>query len=139
MPRPLVLIIDDDREVRALERLALKLLYNVEEAEDGVTGWERIRALMPMVVVTDMGMPGINGLDLSRMIKETPETAHIAVIIVTGATKGEELPDGFWKHGTLADDFIQKPFDASRLVGAVQAQVERIVGFKPLPPGRGEY
>ena len=139
MARPLVLIVDDDKEVRALERLALKSLFRVEEAEDGLTAWGRIRELLPMVVVTDMGMPGIDGLELTKLIKETAETARTAVILVTGATQGEDLPEGFWKIGTAADEFIQKPFEASRLVAAVQKQVERIMDFKPLPPGTGSY
>lgn len=139
MARPLVLIIDDDPEVRNFEAVTLKRLFRVEEAPDGLTGLARVRELRPMVVVTDMVMPGINGLDLSQKIKADPDLASVAVILVTGATQGEELPDGFWKLGTVADDFLQKPFDASALLAAVQKQVERLLDFKPLPPGRGTY
>jgi len=139
MPRPLVLIIDDDVEVRNFERVTLKQLFRVEEAADGLTGLKRARELRPMVVVTDMVMPGVDGLELSKTIKADPDLAKVAVILVTGATQGEELPDGFWKLGTVADDFLQKPFDASTLLAAVQKQVERLLDFKPLPPGRGTY
>lgn len=139
MPRPLVLIVDDDKDVRAMELLALKMLYRVEEAPDGVAGLAKARALKPMVIVSDLGMPGMNGLELCEAIKNDPEFEKTAVILVTGATKGEELPDGFWKLGTQADDFLQKPFSPTALLAAVQKQVERLVGFTPLPPGKGSY
>ncbi|MDX2177702.1 MAG: response regulator [Candidatus Sumerlaeia bacterium] len=139
MPRPLVALIDDDPDVRHLLAMTLKRLYRVETAPDGPAGLELVRAQRPNVVVTDLGMPGLNGLDLCGTIKSDPELARIPVIIITGATRGEELPGGFWRLGTQADDFLQKPFPPEQLLAAVQAQLERAAGYKPLPPGTGSY
>lgn len=139
MPKPKVLIIDDNREVRTLLNIALRQLYDVTEAPDGLLGWRRVEEQRPDVVVTDMAMPGHTGLEIAQRVKAHPELSSTIVILITGAVAGEDLPDAFWKKGTDADEFISKPFDPQVLVAKIQELLERRAGFRPLPPGTGSY
>ncbi|MBI5154671.1 response regulator [Candidatus Poribacteria bacterium] len=134
-----VLICDDEAEVRTLVRLALSPLYPVAEAPDGLAAWKKFEELKPRLVVTDLGMPGMNGLDLAEKIKNHEELGQTPVIILTGATQGEELPGGFWRLGTAADHFIEKPFKPAELLCAVDRLLKQRVHYKPLPPGKGHY
>jgi 2,3-diketo-5-methylthio-1-phosphopentane phosphatase len=139
MAKPLVLLIDDDPDVRALLGLALGMLYRVEFAADGPTGLAKARALRPAVIVTDMGLPGMNGLQISSAVKDDPDLRDTPVVLITGATKGEDLPDGFWRIGTRADEFLQKPFSPNALTAKVQSLLERRAGARPLAAGTGSY
>ena len=135
----LVLLIDDDPEIRQLLRLALHPLYRVVEATDGHDGWAKVREHRPALVVTDLCMPGMNGLDLTDRIKCDNELSGTPVIILTGATAGEELPPGFWKLGTRADGFLEKPIEPSMLCAEIDRVLKNKVQFRPLPPGKGTY
>lgn len=139
MAKPLVLLIDDDADVRALLGLALGMLYRVEMAADGPAGLAKARALRPDVIVTDMGLPGMNGLQITTTVKDDPELRETPVVLITGATKGEDLPDGFWRLGTRADEFLQKPFSPAALTAKVQSLIERRAGAQPLAAGDGAY
>ncbi len=132
-----VLIADDEELVRTVCRLALEDKYTVFEAGNGEEAWKLILAKRPDVVLTDMVMPRLHGLDLADRIKSHPELRFTLVILMTGATEGEELPDGFWRMGTVAEEFIQKPVE----VQAIRAMVDRLIErrVRPVPPPRGGY
>jgi DNA-binding response OmpR family regulator len=137
--KPVVLVVDDDREIRDFLTLAMKPLYEVHVAPDGRAGQARAHELRPHVMVVDLGMPGMNGLELTEYVKGHPELAHTLVLILTGATVGEELPPSFWKMGTSADAFLHKPIDAGTLCAAVDGLLKQRANYRPLPPGRGTY
>ena len=136
---PLVLLIDDDPDIRHVLRLGLQPLYRVVEATDGIDGWNKLRQHRPAIVVTDLGMPGMNGMDLTEKIKSDAEFASTPVIILTGATAGEELPGGFWKLGTQADGFLEKPILPITLCAEIDRVLKKKLDFRPLPPGKGTY
>ncbi|MCB2156835.1 response regulator [bacterium] len=135
----LVLLIDDDPEVRKVLRLGLQPLYRVVEATDGSDGWKKVNEHHPAVIIMDLGMPGMNGLDLTEKIKNEEQLRDIPIIILTGATANEELPGGFWKMGTDAEGFLQKPIDITKLCAEIDRVLKEKHNYRPLPPGKGTY
>lgn len=134
-----VLIVEDDPDVRLILRGHLEPLFKVIEAPDGLAGWKRFEEDKPHLVLTDLGIPGINGLDLTAKIREHPERGNTPVVILTGATRGEELPGGFWKMGTGADAFFEKPIDGAELRATLDRLLKARAGYRELPPGKGHY
>mgnify|MGYP000843935875 CR=1 FL=1 len=130
-----VLIVDDDEIVRSVCRLALVEKYEIYEAEDGEAGWKLALAKRPDLVLTDMVMPKMDGLTLAERIKAHPALKQTLVLMMTGATEGEELPNGFWRMGTAADEFLQKPLDVTVLRATVHGMFEKRIRPQPTPRG----
>lgn len=110
--RPLVLIIDDNSGMRAYLRSILKDKYNVSEAADGQQGLERARREVPKLVVCDVMMPVMDGLEFTRRLKQDTATSHIPVILLTARSLTEQREEGY---GTGADSYLTKPFSGSVL------------------------
>ncbi|MEQ8821668.1 MAG: response regulator [Sumerlaeia bacterium] len=136
-----ILIADDDPDIRLLLRAELEPLYRVIEARDGREAWKLIQEKRPVLIVTDLGMPGIDGLELTKLVKtsEDEELAGTPVVILTGATVSDALPSGFWLKGTNADMFFEKPFDPATLRAGLDRLIKRRMNWKELPPGQGFY
>jgi CheY-like chemotaxis protein len=89
-PRAPVLIADDDPDIRTMVRMLLELDgHRVLEAKDGAVAWEMIQAHSPAVVVADIQMPGMTGLQLCRKVKDSP-LSSIAVIVYTAGMASRE-------------------------------------------------
>lgn len=134
-----VLTVDDDLDVLDLLRIYLEPLYTVLQAKSGIEGYAAFERERPDLVVTDLGMPGMNGLDLAAKIKAHPELGGTPVVILTGATQDEELPGAFWCKFTEADVFFEKPCRAEELRSAIDRLLKKRAGFRELPPGKGHY
>lgn len=130
-----ILVVDDEQMIRSVCRLALQDKYEIHEAEDGEAGWKLALAKRPDLVLTDMVMPKLDGLTLAERIKGHPQLTQTMVLMMTGATEGEELPNGFWRMGTAADEFLQKPLDIATLRATVDGMFEKRVRPKPIPRG----
>lgn len=111
--RPLVLIIDDNNGMRAYLRSILQDHYNVSEAVDGQQGLERARREVPKLVVCDVMMPVMDGLEFTRRLKADTATSHIPVILLTARSLSEQREEGY---GTGADSYLTKPFTGSLLL-----------------------
>lgn len=102
-----IAIIEDNAELREFLVKMLGERYNITEAEDGRTGWEIIIKDLPDIIISDIMMPGMDGIELCRKIKTDVRTSHIPVILLTARTaitfKYEGLETG-------ADEYITKPF-----------------------------
>jgi CheY-like chemotaxis protein len=89
--RPAVLVADDDADVRTMVRMLLELDgHRVIEAKDGTLAWEMIQSHLPAVVVADVQMPGMTGLQLCQKVKETAVSASIRVIVYTAGMASRE-------------------------------------------------
>jgi len=121
-----VLVVDDNADVRQYVRQVLTPEFSVLEAADGTEGAEKAREHLPDVILADVMMPSVDGYEMTRRLKDHPETAAIPVIMVTARASAEEEVEGLQVG---ADDYVTKPFDADVLrqrVGGVITLQERL-------------
>lgn len=114
--RPLVLIIDDNNGMRAYLRSILKGRYNVSEAADGRQGLEKARREVPKLIVCDVMMPVMDGLEFTRQLKEDIATSHIPVVLLTARSLPEQREKGY---ETGADSYLTKPFSGQVLLSRI--------------------
>ncbi|MCS6836252.1 MAG: hybrid sensor histidine kinase/response regulator [Anaerolineae bacterium] len=114
-----VLVVDDSITTRTLEKNILEAVgFEVHVAIDGVEGWSRVLEVLPDVVVSDVEMPHMNGLELTRRIKGDPRTQAIPVVLLTSLSKPEQREEGL-KAG--ADAYLVKSrFDQRELLETIQ-------------------
>ncbi|MEO7213847.1 two-component regulator propeller domain-containing protein [Mucilaginibacter sp.] len=103
-----VLLVEDNDEFRYYLADHLKHYFHVLEAADGKQGWQKALSAHPDLVVSDVGMPYVNGIELSKKIKSDKRTCHIPVILLTAMAKEEEQLKGL-RSG--ANDYLTKPFN----------------------------
>ena len=114
--RPLVLIIDDNASMRSYLRYILSLRYNVMEAQNGEEGLAVAKKNVPQLVVCDVMMPVMDGLEFCRLMKDDVSTCHIPIILLTARTLDEQRAEAY---STGADSYITKPFSAETLEARV--------------------
>ncbi len=105
--RKTILIVEDNEELRFYLKDNLKSDYHIEEATNGKEGWEKTKLLNPDLVVSDIMMPLMDGVELARKIKTETLTAHIPVVLLTAMGSEEKQLEGL-KAGV--NDYITKPF-----------------------------
>jgi signal transduction histidine kinase/ligand-binding sensor domain-containing protein/DNA-binding response OmpR family regulator len=107
-----VLLIEDNDDFRTYLRNQLKPFYKVIEAVDGKEGWQKALSAHPHVIVSDISMPHMDGITLSKKLKDDKRTAHIPIILLTALTG-----DAYQVNGlrTGASDYLTKPFSAEIL------------------------
>ena len=114
-------MVDDDRSLRDALRRALSLAgYDVELAESGQEGLTKIAADEPDAVVLDVGMPGIDGLDVCRRLRAAGN--RVPVLMLTARESVEDRIDGL---DAGADDYLAKPFDVGELKARLRALLRR--------------
>ena len=111
-----IVVVDDDAEIRGYLLSELGDRYNVKAFADAASAWADISVRVPDVVVTDLKMEGMDGIELCGKIKHNPETNHIAVILLTSsadeATQQRSVDSG-------ADRFLSKPLSIDLLKGTI--------------------
>jgi signal transduction histidine kinase/DNA-binding response OmpR family regulator len=119
--KPVVLIVEDNRDTRIL--LADNLLpeYSVREAIDGVAGLKKAREIIPDLIITDLMMPRMDGIELCSHIKADELTSHIPVIMLTARVATE---DKITCLQTGADDYMPKPFHMNELKARMDNLIE---------------
>ena len=112
-----LLIADDEPGVRSLVRMTLlNAAYEIIEAADGVEALERARAEMPSMVLLDVMMPRLSGVDVCRALKEDPGTRAITVVMLTAQAQAYDRENGL---SAGADDYFTKPFSPVALLRKV--------------------
>lgn len=123
MAKPRVLIVEDDADIRELIRYNLEQEgFKVREAATGEEGLVSARKKPPDVVLLDLMLPGIQGLEVCRRLRNLTETRTTPIIMVTA--KGEE-PDIVAGLEMGADDYMSKPFSTRELVARVRSVLRR--------------
>jgi len=102
-----VLLIEDNEDFRAYLKNNLKPYYKVIEAADGREGWQKVLSGHPQVIVSDINMPYMDGIELSNKIKADKRTCHIPIILLTALAGGAHELKGL---KTGASDYLTKPF-----------------------------
>ncbi len=123
MAKETVLIIEDDPDISELVQYNLERSgYRVYCAEDGVLGLDEIKRINPDLLVLDLMLPGIGGMDICKKLRSNKETQFLPIIMLTA--KGEES-DVIVGLEMGADDYVTKPFSPKQLVARVQAVLRR--------------
>ncbi|MEM6737096.1 MAG: tetratricopeptide repeat protein [Bacteroidota bacterium] len=113
----IVLIVEDNPDLRSHMQSLLKEYYQVMESINGKAGIEDALNLVPDVVVTDLMMPEVDGVELCNTLKANEKTSHIPIIMLTAKADRDTKLDGLKKG---ADDFLTKPFDNEELLIRIQ-------------------
>jgi len=114
-----ILIVDDESGARAaLEFLLRREGFQVRDAADGPTAIQECATFRPDLILLDIMMPGMNGFEVCRHIKATPETRLTPVVLVTGLTTTEDRIIGI---NAGADDFLSKPIDLNELLARTRS------------------
>lgn len=114
--KPVVLLIEDNDDLRFYLKDNLKQAFNIIEAVNGKDGWQKTLALHPNLIVSDVSMPEMNGLELCGKIRHDERTAHIPIILLTALTEEEDQLAGTAKG---ANDYITKPFNFEILLSKI--------------------
>ena len=120
-----ILVVEDDLDIRELISFNLANEgHQVFEANDGEVGIDKARNNNPDLILLDLMLPGIQGLDVCRIIKSDQETKEIPIIMVTALGQEEDIVKGL---ETGADDYITKPFSIKVLIARVNAVLKRSI------------
>ena len=114
-----ILIVDDESSARfALELLLRREGFDVHEVHDGASALVECSTFRPDLILLDIMMPGMDGLEVCRRIKSTPETRLTPVVLITGLSATEDRIKGI---NAGADDFLSKPIDFSELLARTRS------------------
>ena len=111
--RPMVMLVEDNIEIRTCLKEMLTPWYDVVESDHGKAAWPIIADQLPDLIISDIAMPEMDGLELTQLIKNDERTNHIPVILLTARGATEHHVEGI---STGADDYITKPFHAQILL-----------------------
>ena len=133
--RPTVLVVDDNTDIRQYERTLLQDEYIVLEAADGKEGLAVALKEVPDLVICDVMMPVMDGLELTEQLKTNTATSHIPVIMLTAKNLEEHRAEGY-EHG--ADSYITKPFHSKVLLARIENLLRQRQLLKNLYQGSKE-
>jgi phosphate regulon transcriptional regulator PhoB len=136
-PKQRILVVDDEQDIVQLVTYNLKKEgYLVEEARTGDEALRLVRERPYQLILLDLMLPGLSGMELCRIFKQDPGTAHVPIIMLTA--RSEEM-DKVMGLETGADDYITKPFSVRELLARVKSVLRRaegvITGRKVLQAG----
>lgn len=115
--KPLVHIIEDNYDMRMVIKDEFKNDYRTIDSQNGVIGFEKTIRNIPDVIISDIQLPGINGVNLCKLLKEDLRTSHIPIVLITGFGDHDEGLINGLENG--ADDYMVKPFSFNILKARV--------------------
>lgn len=121
MDQPLILIVEDEKDIARFIELELQAEgYRTEVAYDGITGLSRFRETSPNLVVMDLMLPVMDGLEVARRIRKT---SNVPIVILTAKDRVEDKVEGL---DAGADDYLVKPFSIEELLARIRAHLRRV-------------
>lgn len=123
MPSETILVVDDDRKILESVGVALETAgYDIEYAFDGEEALEKLAHVTPDLVLVDIFMPFLGGLELCDRLREDRQTRGVPILAMSGLS---EFASGEPRKDLQADDFIHKPLNTGELLRKVRALLER--------------
>ena len=119
---PIILIIDDNADIRSYIAGHLKNEYHTVTAKDGLDGLEKATSQIPDLIISDVMMPNMNGIELCSAIKTNELTNHIPIILLTVRASDDSKIEGL---DIGADDYITKPFEIKELKARIRNLIEQ--------------
>ncbi|MFB6343500.1 substrate-binding domain-containing protein [Saccharicrinis sp. FJH62] len=116
-----ILLVEDEKDVREYIKDSLNYYYNIIEAENGKKALDLIREDEPDIIISDVMMPEMDGMELTRTLKNDLKTCHIPIILLTARASQEQKFEGL-EEG--ADSYIPKPFNSKHLQIRVKKLLE---------------
>lgn len=107
-----LLIVEDNTELRYFLHHLFDSVFNIIEAENGKIGWEKSKELVPDIIISDVMMPEMDGIEMMKLIRNERTTSHIPVVLLTAKSNVESKIEGM---EVGADDYITKPFSGNYL------------------------
>jgi len=122
--RDSIVIVEDDPTIRCILEMALKGAgyVHVQSAARGDDGLELVRRVRPSLIMLDLMLPGLDGLDVCRSVRASPELADTRILMLTARSENADIVRGL-ELG--ADDYVTKPFDRQVLLARVRAVLRR--------------
>ena len=121
--RPTLLVIDDEQGIVDFIRLGMRYEgFQVEDAGDGITGYDLAQRIKPHLIILDIMLPGMDGLEVCRRLRVNENTANIPILMLTAK---DEVRDRVTGLETGADDYLTKPFSFEELLARVRALLRR--------------
>ncbi len=119
--RKRILVVDDETDVVELVRVVLSTKgYEIIPTYNGEDGLKAALTEKPDLIITDLKMPGMSGMEFIKRIRANPEVAGIPILVISSLGSQVDKPDSFWTLGLGSDDFLAKPFDPLGLLGRVE-------------------
>lgn len=115
--KPVILLVEDNDDFRFYLKDNLREYFQIVEAVNGKDGWQKALALHPALIVSDISMPEMNGIDLCKKVKNDSRTTHIPVILLTALTGEEDQVKGLAFGAT---DYMTKPFNFEILLSKIK-------------------
>jgi two-component system phosphate regulon response regulator PhoB len=123
MAKESILIIEDEKDILELVAYNLgKEGYDVKTAANGEDGLDSARSRLPNLIILDLLLPGIEGLEVCRILKHDPKTQHIPIVILTAKGEDADVVTGL-ELG--AEDYVTKPFSPRVLLARIRAVLRR--------------
>lgn len=127
MANELILIVDDEKDIAELVRVNLERAgFRTAVVHTGEEALQKTASMVPSLIVLDLMLPGLDGVEVCSRIKAADETAGIPVLMLTARTEDSEIVTGF-EAG--ADDYVTKPFSPRVLVARVKTLLKRERGY----------
>lgn len=123
--KPKLLVIDDNIDIREYIRATFADEYDIMESANGKEGLEMAIKFVPDIVVSDVMMPQMNGMEFCSALKQNPATCHVPVILLTAKVLDDQKIEGY-EHG--ADSYITKPFNSKIL----RARIENLINSRKM-------
>jgi signal transduction histidine kinase/ligand-binding sensor domain-containing protein/CheY-like chemotaxis protein len=117
----IILVVEDSEDVRSYIRSAIEPDYHMIEAKDGREGIKKAREIIPDLIISDIMMPGADGYELCRVLKNDVNTSHVPIILLTAKAAEEDIIEGLESR---ADDYITKPFNTRILSARIKNLID---------------
>jgi signal transduction histidine kinase/DNA-binding response OmpR family regulator len=119
--KKIILLVEDNADLRDYIRSSLESDYAVREARNGVEGIEKAKKIIPDLIISDIMMPEADGYEVCRTVKSDIATSHIPVILLTARASEDNIAEGL---ETGADDYVTKPFNTRLLMVRIKNLIE---------------